>query len=119
MNTIKNYRDLIVWQKAMVLVNKVYKISTEFPEQEKYALTSQLRRSVVSVPSNIAEGYGRRSSGDYIRFLNIAMGSLYEMQTQLEIALNQNYSKKEAFDILYEDSREVERMLSSLINKLK
>jgi four helix bundle protein len=108
----------MVWQKAMILVNKSYKASAYFPDEEKYALTSQLRRSAVSIPSNIAEGYGRRSTGDYIRFLNIAMGSLFELQTQFEIALNQSYYKKELFDVLYEDSREVERLLSSLIRKL-
>lgn len=118
MTTIKTYRDLIVWQKAMLLVNKVYKVSANFPDIEKYALTSQLRRSAVSIPSNIAEGYGRRSTGDYIRFLNIAMGSLFELQTQIEIALNQVYLNKEIFDLIYEDSREVDRMLSSLIRKL-
>ena len=119
MNTIKNYRDLLVWQKAMVLVNKVYKSSSNFPDTEKFALCSQLRRSAVSIPSNIAEGYGRSSTKDYIRFLHIAMGSLFEMQTQLEISLNQQYIKKEYFDILFEDCREIERMLSSLIHKLK
>ena len=66
----------------------------------------------------MAEGYGRRSTGDYVRFLNIAMGSLFELQTQIEIALNQNYINKDIFDLLYEDGREVERLLSSLIRKL-
>ena len=118
MTTIRNYRDLLVWQKAMVLVNKVYKVSAKYPDTEKYALTSQLRRSAVSLPSNIAEGYGRNSTKDYIRFLNIAMGSLYELQTQLEISLNQDYLKKEMFDNVYEDCREIDRMLSSLIREL-
>ena len=118
MNEIKIYRDLIVWQKAMQLVTKVYKTTSVFPDHEKYALSSQLRRSVVSIPSNIAEGYGRRSTGDYLRFLNISVGSLYEMQTQLEISLNLGYVKKEWFDIVYEDSREIERMLVSLIRKI-
>ena len=118
MTTIRNYRDLLVWQKAMVLVNKVYKVSAKYPDTEKYALTSQLRRSGVSVPSNIAEGYGRNSTKDNIRLLNIAMGSLYELQTQLEISLNQDYLKKEMFDNVYEDCREIEHMLSSLIRKL-
>ena len=118
MNKINIYRDLIVWQKAMPLVTKVYKTTSTFPEHEKYALSSQLRRSVVSIPSNIAEGYGRKSTDDYLRFLNIAVGSLYEMQTQIEIALNLEYVKKDWFDILYEDSREIERMLASMIRKI-
>lgn len=116
---IRTFRDLKVWQKGMALVNRVYNATNYFPENEKYSLTSQLRRSAISIPSNIAEGYGRRSTGDYIRFLNIAIGSLYEVQTQIEIALNLDYMKKEWFDILYEDSREIERMLSSIIQKIE
>ena len=115
---IKTFRDLKVWQKGMSFVNRVYTATNYFPDSEKFSLTSQLRRACISIPSNIAEGYGMRSTGDYIRFLNIALGSLYEVQTQVEIALNLEYMKKEWFDILYEDSREIERMLSSLIRKL-
>lgn len=115
---IKTFRDLKVWQKGMSFVNRVYTATNYFPDSEKFSLTSQLRRACISIPSNIAEGYGRRSTGDYIRFLNIALGSLYEVQTQVEIALNLEFMKKEWFDILYEDSREIERMLSSLIRKL-
>ena len=118
MTKIKNYRDLLVWQKAMVLVNRIYKVSASFPDTERFALTSQLRRSSVSVPSNMAEGYGRNSTKEYVRFLHISMGSLYELQTQLEISLNQEYLKKEMFDLLFEDCREIERMLSALIRKL-
>lgn len=116
---IRSFRDLKVWQKGMALVNRVYNATNYFPDNEKYSLTSQLRRSAISIPSNIAEGYGRRSTGDYLRFLNIAIGSLYEVQTQIEIALNLDYMKKEWFDILYEDSREIERMLSSMIQKIE
>ena len=75
-----------MWQKPMVLVTEVYKISKEFPNDETYGLTSQIRRCAVSIPSNIAEGYGRNSTNDYIHFLRIATGSLYELQTQMEIA---------------------------------
>lgn len=115
---MKTYRDLPVWQKAMQLVTKVYKTTSTFPDHEKYALSSQLRRSVVSIPSNIAEGYGHQCASDYLRFLNMAIGSLYEMQTQLEIALSLEYVKKEWFDIVYEDSKEIERMLSGIIQKI-
>ena len=83
---MNSYRDLIVWQKAMVLVTLVYKLSKKFPEDEKFGLTSQIKRSSVSIPSNIAEGYGRKYSKDYSRFLQMARGSLYECQTQFEIA---------------------------------
>ena len=115
---MKTYRDLIVWQKAMVLVTEIYKVSKSFPRREDYGLTSQLRRCAVSIPSNIAEGYGRNSRNEYIRFLQIASGSLYELQTQLEIAANLGYLKKDEFELLYESTREVERMLSVLIRRL-
>jgi four helix bundle protein len=88
MKKIRNYRDLIVWQKSIALVTEVYSITRLFPKEELYGLISQIRRSAVSIPSNIAEGYGRYSTNDYIRFLQIAIGSLYEFQTQLEIGLN-------------------------------
>ena len=115
---IKTYRDLIVWQKSMVLVTKIYQITKSFPNNETYGLVSQIRRCAVSIPSNIAEGYGRNSTNDYVRFLCIAMGSLYELETQIEISLNLRYLNKTNFERLYESSREVERMLSSLIRKL-
>jgi four helix bundle protein len=115
---IKTYRDLIVWQKAMALVTEVYKAAKSFPKDETYGLTGQIRRCSVSIPSNIAEGYGRNSSSDYVRFLNIAMGSLYELQTQLEISLNLGYCAENNYKKLSEASREIERMLSSLIRKL-
>ncbi|WP_370628711.1 four helix bundle protein [Flavobacterium sp. SOK18b] len=84
-----------------------------------FALTSQIRRSSVSIPSNIAEGFGRDSSKEYLRFLNIAIGSLFELQTQIEIAKNIDYLNEDEFTTLYEDSREIERMLVSFINKIK
>ena len=82
-------------------------------------MTSQMRRCAVSIPSNVAEGYGRSSTSDYIRFLHIAGGALYELQTQMEIALNLRYFNRSIFDKLYESSREIERMLSSLTRKLR
>jgi len=78
---MKTYRELIVWQKYMILVTEIYKVSKLFPSEENFGLTSQIRRSAVSIPSNISEGYGRNSLNDYIRFLNISVGSLYELQT--------------------------------------
>ena len=116
MNT---YRDLIVWQKSMDLVILVYKQVNQFPKEEIYNLTSQLKRCAVSVPSNIAEGYGRNSSGDYVRFLQIASGSLYELQTQLEICLRLEYFTKNIYTELNLLSVEIEKMLSSLISKIK
>ncbi len=104
--SIKSFRDLIVWQKAMVLVTEIY------------GLTSQIRRSAISVPSNIAEGYGRNSTLDYTRFLQIARGSLYELQTQLEIAANIDYLQSAQYEEITHAINEIERMLNSLIRKL-
>ena len=85
---------MIVWQKSMRLVKDVYHATNSFPNKEVYGLTAQIQRSAVSIPSNIAEGYGRHSTPDYIRFLRVACGSLFEMQTQLEIALSLDYLEK-------------------------
>lgn len=115
---VKSYRDLIVWQKSMQLVTQVYSKTKILPREELYGLVAQIRRSSVSIPSNIAEGYGRNSTNDYLLFLQIASGSLYELQTQLEICLNLEYLSKEDFESIDEQSREIERMLSSLIKKV-
>jgi four helix bundle protein len=116
---VKTFRDLLVWQKAMNLVTETYKMTRRFPKEEWYGLVQQIRRCAVSIPSNIAEGYGQKATNDYIRFLQISIGSLFELQTQLEIALNLEYIPKEAFDSLFESTREIERMMVSLINKIQ
>ena len=116
---MKTFRDLLIWQKAMQLVTKCYSVSALFPKEEQFGLTSQLRRCSISIPSNISEGYGRNSSKDYHRFLLIATGSLFELQTQIEIAFNLKYITEENFKKLYEESRELERMISSLVRKIK
>lgn len=115
---MKTFRDLIVWQKAMGLVTLIYQLSKSFPKDELYGLTSQMRRTAVSIPANIAEGYGRRSTQDYLRFLHISMSSNYELQTLLEIACNLKYLSMSSFRDTFEKSRELERMLSSLIMKI-
>ena len=104
--------------KSMTLVTEIYQLSKSFPTDEIYGLTSQMRRCATSIPSNIAEGYGRNSTKDYIRFLRMAISSLYELQTQIEIALNLQYLEKGYFDKIYESTREIERMMSSLVRKL-
>ena len=119
MGEIKTFRDLIIWQKSMGLVTEIYRMTKRMPKDEEYGLKAQMRRCAVSIPSNVAEGYGRKSTNDYIRFLNITMSSLYELQTQIEIALNLEYIKQEDFDKLHEAAREIERMLSSLVRKIK
>lgn len=102
----------------MQLVTQVYLITKSLPKEELYGLVPQIRKSCISIPSNIAEGYGRNSTSDYLRFLQIASGSLYELQTQLEICLNLGYLSKQSFEEIYEQSREIERMLGSLIKKV-
>jgi len=119
MVVINTYRDLFVWQKSMKLVTNIYKNTATFPQSENYGLTSKIRRCAISIPSNIAEGYGRNSTGDYKRFLRISMGSLFELQTQIEIAFNLNYISKDIFQEILSDTNELDRMLSSLISKIK
>jgi len=116
---VKSYRDLIVWQKAVGLVADLYAATRHFPADEVYGITSQLRRAAISIPSNIAEGFGRNSKPDFGRHLNIAIGSLYELQTQLEIAHRLSYLGKASFDDLYGLTRELEAMLRSLLKSLK
>ncbi|MDV3951476.1 four helix bundle protein [Elizabethkingia anophelis] len=87
MTDIKSHKDLKVWQESMDLVTDIYELVKNFPAEEKYNLTSQIKRSSVSIPSNIAEGAGRKSNLEFIQFLNIASGSLSELETQLEIAI--------------------------------
>lgn len=103
----------------MLLVTSIYKLTSEFPDDEKFGLTSQIKRSAVSIPSNIAEGYGRNYRKDYSRFLQISRGSLYENQTQMEIAVNLSFLKEEDLKEIKELSLEVEKMLNSLIKKLE
>lgn len=116
---MKTFRDLLIWQKAMDLVTKCYTFSSNFPKDEQFGLTSQIRRCSISIPSNISEGFGRGTNKDYHRFLTISLGSLFEFQTQIEIAYNLKYISEENFNKLYEDSRELERMLSAFIRKVK
>lgn len=113
------FRNLIIWQKSMNLVTKIYKTTRQFPKEELFGLTSQIRRSAISIPSNIAEGSGRDGINDYLKFLNIAISSLFELQTQIEIAKNIEYLQENEFVNLYEDTRELERMMVSYINKIK
>lgn len=115
---MKSYRDLIVWQKAMTLVTLVYKLTNNFPKDEKFGLTSQIKRCSFSIPSNIAEGYGRNYTKDYVRFLQIARGSLFECQTQLEIGVNLGFTKSEEIEPIFQLSIEIEKMLNTLIIKL-
>lgn len=119
MAEIKSYRDLIVWQKSISLVKNIYLFTQSFPREEQYGLTNQMRRCAVSIPSNIAEGYGRNTTGDYKRFLQIAVGSLYELQTQAEISFQLKYLEENNFTSIIGLCTEIDKMLYSLIQKLK
>ena len=116
---MKNFKSLLIWQKSMSLVTETYLITKEFPKEEIFGLTSQIRRSAISIPSNIAEGFGRDSNKEYLRFLNVSIASLFELQTQLEIGENIEYLTEQEFNKIYEDSRELERMLVAFINKIR
>lgn len=114
----KSYRDLIVWQRAIGMTVAVYRLSSEFPREEMYGLTSQLRRAGVSVASNIAEGYGRMSTGEYKQFLGMARGSNLEAQTQLVIAKELGFGGIEKLQHAEGLSNEVSKMLGAILNKL-
>jgi four helix bundle protein len=115
---VKNYRELIVWQKAMDLVVEVYTISSTFPREEVYGLTSQLRRAAVSVPSNIAEGQGRRTTTDFLRHLSISYGSLREVETQTLIASRLGYLTDRRSQDVLDMAAEVGRLLNGLMTSL-
>lgn len=116
---IQNYRDLNVWKKSMDLTVEIYRLVKFLPKEETYALSDQMRRAVVSIPSNIAEGHGRNSTRDFIRFLSIARGSQTELETQLQICERLNYISSEQLEISLTLCDEVNKMLNVLISKLK
>ncbi len=116
---VKDYRELIVWQKAMDLVEMVYRASASFPREEVYGLRSQVRRAAVSVPSNIAEGQARATTADFLHFLSIARGSLKEVETQVIIAQRLGYIDGQKESELTEHSEQVSRLISGLVNALR
>jgi four helix bundle protein len=115
----RSYRELLVWQKAKALAVHVYQSSEQFPRNETYGLTSQIRRAAVSVASNIAEGQGRLTSGEFSHFLGQARGSLLELDTQLAIALDLNYLKQDRYATLEHDGYQVLGLLNRLIESLR
>ena len=115
---VRNYRDLILWQKAMDLVELVYKVTTHFPQDELYGLRSQIRRAAVSVPSNIAEGEGRHSVRDFSRFLSIANGSRREVETQTLIARRLGYITAQDCEMVLALAAEVGRLRQGLADSL-
>lgn len=116
---LKNYKELKVWQKAYELCLDVYQITKHFPKEEQYGLTAQMRRSAVSIPSNIAEGYGRKSRKEYIQLLYVAYGSTCELETQLSISKDLEYINTENAVNVQQGIGDVERMLQALIKSLE
>ncbi|QNI31914.1 four helix bundle protein [Alloacidobacterium dinghuense] len=114
----KHFRDLLVWQRSMKLAQEIYGITQNFPKTEMFGLTSQLRRSAVSVPSNIAEGHGRLSDKAFAVFLGHARGSLFEMETQIELAFKLGFIRNEELDLLLQECTEIARMLNGLLTTL-
>ena len=116
---LKTYRELDVWQKSMDLVVAVYELTRKFPADEKFGLTSQLRRAAVSIPANIAEGYARKHRGDYVHHLSVAAGSVAEVETHATISVRLGFIGKEAAMAVWNLTQEVARMLSKLIQSLE
>lgn len=117
--SVTSYKHLEVWKKSRALVVRVYDVTSSFPKEEMYGLTTQLRRAAISIPSNIAEGNARRSTRDYIRFLNIAYGSIAEVETQLYIAMDLHYATQSQLQPLFNDYSELARMLNGLVTRLE
>jgi len=115
----KSYRDLEAWQKAVDFVEMIYRITHGFPSEERFGLTNQLRRAAVSVPSNIAEGQGRRSGKNFARFLAMALGSLAEVETQLLISMRLGYINSEQSNEALHLAGQVGRLISGLRRSLK
>ena len=113
-----NYKNLIVWQKSITLVTLIYKLTAKFPSEEKFGIISQMRRAVVSIPSNIAEGHARRTTGDYIRFVSIAEGSLAELETQTIVSIKLDFCTESETTEIFSLMEEIRKMLNSLRRSL-
>lgn len=116
---INTYKDLIVWQKAVALVTSVYALTKSFPQEEKFGIVNQLNRAAVSIPSNVAEGWGRESSKNYLQFLKIARGSVMETETLLVISKNLNFISDSQFLSITQEIEEVSKILQGLINSIQ
>ncbi|HUO10015.1 MAG TPA: four helix bundle protein [Phycisphaerae bacterium] len=116
---LRSYRDLQVWQDAMDLADMSYNVTDHFPSAERFGLTAQIRDAASSIPANIAEGYGRRHRGDYVRHLSIANGSLAELETHLLLSLRRRYIDEDRLDPLWDLAQRVGKMLRSLIDALE
>ena len=118
MADIKSYKDLLVWQRSMDLVETIYRATDKLPSKEQWGLTSQMRRASISIPSNIAEGYGRRATGDYRHHLAIGRGSLLELETQTLLCERLTYLKSEEVVPILDEIQQISRMLATLQSKI-
>jgi four helix bundle protein len=116
---VRSYHQLIAWQKAVELVVEVYRVTRGFPKEELYGLVSQLRRAAVSIPSNIAEGQGRRSTGEFMQFLGHARASLFEVETQVQIAARLEYLRADKTRELLDQCAEAGRIINGLLSSLE
>lgn len=116
---MKNFKKLLIWQKAMQLVADVYKLASQLPKEEKFELRSQLTRPAVSIPSNIAEGSAKTSKKDYKRFLEIALGSSYELETQVLIVESLEYGERDLRTLILKNIDEEQKMLMGFILKVE
>ena len=114
----QNYKDLIVWQKGIELAKLIYKVTRKFPTEEKFGLVAQMRRAAVSIPSNIAEGQARRTTGEFVQFVSHAEGSAAELDTQIILAVELDFCRKPDALPIYELNDEIRRMLNALRRKL-
>ena len=116
---VKSYRDLLVWQKGIALVKAIYLITQKFPVEERYGLTAQMRRAAVSVPSNVAEGQARHTTGEFIQFISHSEGSIAELDTQLVIAIELGYCSQAQAKVVFASIDELRKMLNGLRRRLQ
>lgn len=116
---IKSYKDLIVWKKSIALVEKIYQLTVKFPATEQWGLCSQMRRSSISIPSNIAEGFGRQATGEYRHHLSYSRGSALELETQIIIAEKLGYLNSNKSTPILNEIEQISKMLAVLIAKIK
>lgn len=116
---IRDFKDLVIWQRAKELAILVYQVTKDFPKAEQFGMMSQIRRAAVSIPSNVAEGYARQHTGEFIQFLYTALGSAAELETQLIISRDLGYLKVEGFNKALGMLKEIQKMLNGLMNSLR
>ena len=119
MTFAQSYKELIVWQKSMALALQIFSLTNDFPKSELYGLTSQMRRCAVSIPSNIAEGFGRNTTKEFVQFLAIAFGSVLELETQLELSKQLKFAPEKSYLLIEQLLSEVSKMIKVLQSKLR